>query len=182
LLSPKKGKRIEQEGAEETENQWVVLAFRQTLEVRQASVCLSSITSPATPRPSPASATPRFPPPPQSSRLCPPAFVLPPLSAHGQRGQSLRTKSEDKVFRSSPPPPQQLRVPPRPPRLCGSSDGGSGLPPIQSAVVARRLARPAHSKYPPVCCDCVECGKGLPLFSVRRASWRPGRRLSVRTP
>jgi hypothetical protein len=40
---PKKGKRIEQEGEEETENQWVVLGFRQALEVRQACVCLSSI-------------------------------------------------------------------------------------------------------------------------------------------
>jgi hypothetical protein len=31
---PQKGKRIEQEGAEETENQRVALIFRQTLEVR----------------------------------------------------------------------------------------------------------------------------------------------------
>jgi hypothetical protein len=38
-----KGKRIEQEGAEETENHWVVLVFRQTLGVRQACVRLSKI-------------------------------------------------------------------------------------------------------------------------------------------
>jgi len=34
VASPQKGKRIEQEGAEETENQWIASISRQILAVR----------------------------------------------------------------------------------------------------------------------------------------------------